>query len=254
MRANSLIWSLCCLWAGVSLMSVAQESAPPAPGAAQAKPAYRVEVHVFRILPAVEGSGEGHAGGGPALAVMENGKPVLVPKPGETVASIFGSAVELQVPGERWTLDRNGLSRTGSNAPSKALVQAVSSPSILLPLGERAEIRMGLDGAQYFERVEDGIFALRTLNEFVGYAFECTLSPSAHMEGALSLRIASTLRETGDREPVPGLSLNVGRPAIRESKFDTNIQLKPNDWMGSVSRTEDGAMLLTLVSIHETGS
>ncbi len=207
-----------------------------------------MEVHVFRIL-APDDSDSGNA-----LKVLQNGVKTPLPKPGETVGSVYGSKLELSVHSERWTLDKDGLSRAETDEKTVDSVQEVSSPAILLPLGESAEIHIGEQGAQYFEREEDGVYALRTVDGFVGYTFECTLSRSAAMEGTLSMEISSTLRETGDREPVPGLSLDVGKPTIRETKFETNIELKPNDWLGSVSRNDDGSILLTLVTARESGS
>lgn len=254
MRSDARVWHLCCLYLGVACAGVSQEVSPPT-SAADANPAYRVEVHVFRILPAIdERWGDRKFGGSNALALSDHGVAVPVLEPDQRVGSVFGSEIELFVYGEAWKLDRNGLTRKGGNEYSQSRIQAVSSPAIILPLGERAEIRMGQDEAQYFERDEDGAYALRTVDEFVGYTFDCTLNRSTVMEGALSMKISSTLRETGNREPVAGLTLNVGKPTIRETKFDTNIQLKPNDWLGSVNRNDDGSLLLTLVTARKSGS
>lgn len=254
MRSDARVWHLCCLYLGIACAGVSQEAPPPA-SAADTNSAYRVEVHVFRILPAIdERWGDRKFGGSNALALSDHGVAVPVPEPGQRIGSVFGSEIELFVHHEVWKLDKDGLTRKGGNEYSQSRIQAVSSPAIILPLGERAEIRMGQEEAQYFEREVDGVYALRTVDEFVGYTFDCTLTRSAVMEGALSMKISSTLRETGDREPVPGLTLDVGKPTIRETKFETNIQLKPNDWLGSVSRSDDGSLLLTLVTARESGS
>lgn len=255
MKFIAKVCRLCCLCVSVAWTGVAQETASTESATADASPAYRVEVHVFRILPALdERWGDRKFGGPKALALSDHGVAVPVLEPDQRVGSMFGSEIELFVHGEAWKLDRNGLTRKGGNEYSQSRIQAVSSPAIILPLGERAEIRMGQDEAQYFERDEDGAYALRTVDEFVGYTFDCTLTRSTVMEGALSMQISCTLRETSDREPVPGLSLDVGKPTIRETKFETTIQLKPNDWLGSVSRNDDGSLLLTLVTARESGS
>ncbi|GMV91650.1 MAG: hypothetical protein AMXMBFR82_14280 [Candidatus Hydrogenedentota bacterium] len=246
MSATLKAFYVACLVAAAS--DARADSVPQAdiagPGSAAS---YRVEVHVSRILASDNST--------PSLQIEDQLRFDPLPEAGEHIGHAFGTEIRLRVHGESWVLNENGLARDGVTDESRALIQTVASPAILLPIGESAEIRIGDEGAQYFEADEDGAYSLHTLDEFVGYTFACTLTPSSAMEGALSMKIDSTLRESGAREPVSGLAtLDVGKPNVRTQTFQTNIQLKPGDWLASVSRSDDGSILLTCVTVREQGS
>jgi hypothetical protein len=191
------------------------------------------------------------------LQKIDNGQ--LVPAlESDQDTALFGPTVNLSVRGLRWTADKNGLDLPDENALQESLVEIVARPSILLPLGESAEFRIGGDQpVQYFvETEDDGVFELRTEQKFVGYVFGCTLTPSDETEGALVAKIVSAIDSVGDqRRSVPGLSLDVGPPVSTEILRNTTVTMRPKDWFALVQRTWDqSSIVLTLVTVREDGS
>jgi len=258
MKEISVKWRWPFVLVGVALASVAQDSLPPPSPFEGETAVYRVEVYVFRIPVRVAEDGDGpmiddeHA-----LLKVDGGKLVPVLEPDENT-SVCGPTIELSVRGLRWTADRKGLQLPDKEALHDSLVEVVARPSVLLPLGESAEIRIGEEQpVQYFEETEDDdVFALRTMHKFVGYTFGCTINRSEKTEGALSVKITSALEGIGDRRrSVPGLSLDVGQPTTTETRQNTTVPLRPEDWFGLVYRTWDrSSLVLTLLTIHEDGS
>lgn len=257
MKGTNIRWCSLLVFLGSSWAIVAQDPVPLATEAGENWAVYRVDIHVYQIPVSSTADDEGILiDGGHILQKIDNGKLVPVLKPDQNTA-VFGPIVELSVRGLRWAADKDGLDLPDPDALKESLVEVVARPSILLPLGESAEFRIGSDQpVQYFIQTEDdSVFELQTEQEFVGYVFGCTLTRSDETEGGLSAKITSAIEGVGGlRRPVPGLSLNVGRPMTTENHIRTIVTFRPKDWFALVQRTWDrSSIVLTLVTVREHG-
>jgi hypothetical protein len=153
------------------------------------------------------------------------------------------------------TLRFNGreiVPRDGSSGPgSSGAVTVLSTPRITTGLGkEGAQVKMGMpEPVQYLAPEADGRFALRTSEVRPEIDFSLGLQRSGAPE---SLRMSWRYRlvMVGKRVPVPGVTLDVGQPAILEDSGNGETDLTLGDWwllsLGEADRSAGLAVLIRL--------
>ena len=107
----------------------------------------------------------------------------------------------------------------------------LSAPSIMAPLGQEAVIRVQSE-IQYFERAKDGTFVLRTLrgDESAGVRLATTTKKTTD-KGQITLDVDLQVNTLRDRQKLPGVSLDVGRPVMRTRTIKTQITIPLGQWV-----------------------
>jgi hypothetical protein len=127
-------------------------------------------------------------------------------------------------------------------------VQQLCSQTIILNDGQQFsfEVVSNVD-AQYFARREDGLFELRRLDQPSGL----------HASGQLRLPtpgiveiedFAVRLNLVGERQPIPGVALDVGRPTVDLNALKSTVRFPLNRELGLLVRpaTGEGYLLMRL--------
>ncbi len=119
--------------------------------------------------------------------------------------------VELVMEGDTLTWD-------GEPEPDDPFIILLSRPDLKTIEGIEASIAIGQDGPiQYFEKVGD-LYALRSLeleDNFIGLEFGATARGKSDREGIIELDFKFQVGSVTSREPLEGVTLNIGRPILR---------------------------------------
>lgn len=109
-------------------------------------------------------------------------------------------------------------------------ISMLSSPSTTALEAQKAVIRMQ-SKVQYFERTKDGNFVLNSLpkDESAGISLSTTIK--AKDKGSVSVDILLQINTLRDREKIPEVSLDVGRPVMQTQKIKTKLTMPLGQWM-----------------------
>ena len=128
---------------------------------------------------------------------------------------------------------------------------SLANPRVLVIPGQTFEIQIGSDvpEIQYFEKRDDGLFELKKIKVRTG------LSVSGKVEKGVSESIVlkdltfnfTTLEK---RNPIEGVTLEVGKPEIKERSLKTTVSLKPNYNYGIEMPTEGEGVLFIRLRIE----
>lgn len=141
--------------------------------------------------------------------------------------SYFTSA-RFQVGGDRLVINENGWlwndkkfndPGTQWTIPSSAASHALVVPRISVLDGEIANITMQSDQEiEYFEQSSPDTFKLRKLKEPTG--LRIVLRPEREREDRIRLsELTLSIRVVEKREPIPGVTLQVGRPILQTREY-----------------------------------
>lgn len=110
----------------------------------------------------------------------------------------------------------------------------------------------------YFERREDGLFELKSLPEdqYPGIRLSATMRPAR--DGAVKLDLDLRVSTVLERESIPGVELDVGRPILQMQQVQTQVIVEPGEWVrvgghrikDLISQTEDAVVVLARVTLH----
>jgi hypothetical protein len=158
-------------------------------------------------------------------------------------AKLTAAGVELVANNERWTW--NGIVRP----PENKRIQALSSPRVVVACGNTFEIQIvSQPEIEYFEKRSDGLFELKKLSEETGLR----ISPRVVKTESDRIRLenlAIRLRSIEAREPIEGLSLDVGRPIIRAFEATMTVEVEPKRYYGILLGTEGYGFLLVRLRV-----
>ncbi len=128
------------------------------------------------------------------------------------------------------------LTWNGKPEPDYRHIQAVSKPTLVTLEGQTARITVGeKPPAQYFVRREDGCFELRSLagddpNEVLGLEIRFTPRRISEKPGELSCGFKFRYSWIQDRESIPGVDLNVGKPIVSTESVEGTLGARLNEW------------------------
>lgn len=182
--------------------------------------AYRLEVRVLKVPSSPPWS----------LLTVESGRIAVVAARQPAVQ--LGKAARIAFGHLTMSLDGDVITWNGESEPPEASgIEVLSAPQLAVLDGKNAELRIDSGPLEYFEREEDGRFALRTTSDSEQPGL--TLAATVHADGAAgavkldcSLRIVRCTR----RLPLPGVALDVGPPVITQQETRTSVLLDPGDW------------------------
>lgn len=127
-------------------------------------------------------------------------------------------------------------------------VKMIYSPTVQKPAGELVRLKIESDTPfQYMERQDDGSFELKEVNLPVGMNLE--VRTKQNRAGGIRVDyLEIELRSIGSREQVPGVSLPIGKPKLREWEYNFGFNPSPRKGYGILVRPEGttGAMLIRL--------
>lgn len=112
-----------------------------------------------------------------------------------------------------------------SENESESPIRLISAPNILVRSGESAEYHItSKQKIEYFEQREDGLFELKKLEEPTW--LEITMQ--VENEGQNRIRFSDltfSLRSVEEREPIPAVTLPVGRPILQTREYKADIRV-----------------------------
>ena len=132
-------------------------------------------------------------------------------------------------------------------------VKMIYSPTVEKRAGELVRLKIESDTPfQYMERQDDGSFELKELNLPVGMNLEVRTKQNRNGSFRVDY-LEIELRSIGSREQVRGVSLPIGKPKLREWKYNLEFNPSPRKGYGILVRPEGttGAMLIRL-AVTET--
>ncbi len=144
--------------------------------------------------------------------------------------------------------------------PEGSPVQLLSAPRIATPTGTAVSVRSGSVGGQYFEPGEDGCYRLREVpaDAQPGLRLELTVEP---VTGGPAPRVSvahhTEVTTLSGRAPLPGVTLDVGRPETSTASFSGNATMKLGTWnllgmfRAAAAAGGDQGVLLVLVKVEE---
>src|ERR1041385_8205364 len=115
----------------------------------------------------------------------------------------------------------------------------LSAPRVTTVAGKKAQICILKDPPQYFERQSDGSFQLRQMGDKYSLGITLTVTTTAGTtDQIVKLDAQVKYNSIQQREQLPGVSLDVGKPTIRtlERRFDLETVFgNSNSVLGSLS-------------------
>ena len=128
--------------------------------------------------------------------------------------------------------------RTQALWDSTNSISLMTAPRIRVRNGEVAEIRVeSVQKLEYFERRSDDLFELKRMSEPTGLGILMILT--LEKDGRIRLNLEIVLRSVEKREPVPGVTLQVGRPILQTREHKAELLVRPGKEYGILLHAGD---------------
>ena len=138
----------------------------------------------------------------------------------------------------------NGANMDDRTSRTQALWDSINSivlmaaPRIRVLNGEVAVIAVeSVRKLEYFERRSDGLFELKGMYEPTGLDIKAPLT--LEKDGRIRLNLEIVLRSVEKREPVPGVTLQVGRPILQMREHKAELLVRPGKEYGILLHAGD---------------
>jgi len=119
-------------------------------------------------------------------------------------------------------------------------IRRINAPAVLLEKDKSYTIKIhSQQSFQYFERRPDGLFELKRIDD-LPTGLDLTMKPRDKDGRILFDPMRITVRAVGQREPIDGVDLPVGRPAVEEHAYDLGLRVRPNRTYGVLLELEKG--------------
>jgi hypothetical protein len=119
-------------------------------------------------------------------------------------------------------------------------LQRINTPSILLEKDKSYTIKItSQQFFQYFAKRPDGLFELK-IAEDLPTGLDIKIRPKVKDGRIMFDEMLITLRAAGQREQIPGVNLQVGRPVITTDEYKLNLRVRLNETYGILLRMERG--------------
>ena len=140
--------------------------------------------------------------------------------------------------------------------PAGSGIELLTAPSLRVRANQAAAMRSG-STVQYLEQTKEGCYAVRTLPADISPGIFLDLVPGAGskdergvetVELDLKLRISTI----GERAPVPGFQLDVGRPIVRSKETASRYRYRLGRWnlvTSYITREPEKETLLVLIRV-----
>lgn len=132
-------------------------------------------------------------------------------------------------------LDAEHLWNGRPTPPDGSGVTVLSMPRVAVPADEKGTMRSGSTyGAQYLEWDGNGCYQAKTLPPELHPGLVIDVVPHGNrpsdQPGTVYLDLHLKVSTLGEREPVHGLDLDVGKPTVRIDEFDTHGRFRLDRW------------------------
>jgi len=138
----------------------------------------------------------------------------------------------------------NGANMDDRTSQTQALWDSTNSISLMIAPrirvlnGEVAVIAVeSVRKLEYFERRSDGLFELKGMYEPTGLDIKTT--PTLENDGRIRLNLEIVLRSVEKREPIPGVTLQVGRPILQMREHKAELLVRPGKEYGILLHAGD---------------
>jgi hypothetical protein len=200
------------------------------------KPVYCVRAAIHRITASVSGTTSLTED----LGMREEGRPVGA----KSGPFTFFTMADLQIGRIQFRMDEKGATWNGrARPPACPEATTLAEPTLTTLAGQKATIFVGSDQPlQYFGRLDDGRFELRSLSARTGL----TLTEAVADEGETLLLspFELSIDAAGEREPIPGVELDVGKPIISSERAAFILRVKPGRPYAVQWQARQGILLL----------
>jgi len=107
-------------------------------------------------------------------------------------------------------------------------IRLISAPTFLTQVGQPVSLSVSsTQKIEYFEKRDDGLFELKRLQEPTALNIELQLEEEGSDRGKRVhlANVTFSLRSVEKREPIPGLTLPVGRPILQTREYSAAIRV-----------------------------
>lgn len=259
-----LMFAVACAVAHIFALSASPEESlpttpaavpPPIPASTASSPGdtnqVMVEFHVYRVQGNITITAESLIWAASSAIGLDRG---VSPSTQGDGALVFTSG-DIEVAGVKLRADESGWTWDGKPSPTDTKkVVLLSSPKVVVLFGTAFEIFVGSEQPiQYFERLPDGRFELKTLSGKTGLRISGSVVPG--QPGGLVLRdMTIQLLSVESRVPIEGVELDVGQPIIASRECKASIALSPGRDCGILLRTEGYGALIVRVRVTQVTS
>ena len=142
-----------------------------------------------------------------------------------------------------WNESEIPISNPGKIPLPAELIRMVYRPVVIdIPEHSRGSVSIeSTQPIQYFERRDDGLFALKEVELPTGLEIEITEAVEEEKKGYIALTdIIMTMRSVGNRKRIKGVNLSVGYPILGEEKYRFYFRVRPGKDYGILIRPEQG--------------
>jgi hypothetical protein len=168
---------------------------------------------------------------------------------GQTTATTdritFFTLADMVIGGTSFSLDEQGARWNNElSPPPDSDITELATPKIAVWAGQPWQIRIGgTENYQYMQRIEDERFQLREIELETGLELAGRLEQGGG-GAALFDPLTLTLRSIQGREPLLGVTLNIGKPVVTSDEVTHAIRMMIGRPYGMFWHTRQGSLLL----------
>lgn len=157
------------------------------------------------------------------------------------------AGMELRASENGWTWDGQ------KHPPYDAKVEIIASPRVMVCSKNSFEISVGSQQPlEYFEKRPDGLFELKSLDEETGLTIKANVA-EGDRDRIILRDLTIRLRSIEGREPIEGVSLDVGRPIVGLRELLTTIAVHPGRDFGILLGPKASGSLLVRAKVSRVG-
>jgi hypothetical protein len=158
-------------------------------------------------------------------------------------AAIIGSEDAAQFDHETLSLAKGRIAWSGEQNPPKGF-SLIATPAVSLMPGEPVTL-LSTVATQYLEKAPDGSLQVRDIPakspDAPRYELTFTIAAVSGAARGLPLKCEVNLVTVVAREPVPGLTLSVGKPVLARYNEKIETFVTPGEWSGFLIRNANGS-------------
>jgi hypothetical protein len=175
----------------------------------------------------------------------------------QTLPGVTGSfqIVNEVLDGVTLAMDGSTLTWDGKDAPDNPRIMRIGSPRIVTRENTAALLEVKNEELnQYFERKENNLFELKTLESDESTGFSIAVTPRVASDSPDQLDCDFSFRYTWirDREPVDGVRLAVGKPILGSAKTEGKLGCRLGQWTCYRTILDGEGILYVFVKVKET--
>ena len=167
---------------------------------------------------------------------------------------VFVAPTNFTIAGMELRADENGWTWDGKKQPpSDTRVEIIASPRVMVCSNNSFEISVGSQQPlEYLEKRPDGLFELKRLDEETGLTIKANVA-EGDRDNIILRDLTIWLRSIEGREPIEGVSLDVGRPIVGLRELLTTIAVHPGRDFGILLGPKASGSLLVRAKVTPVG-